>query len=139
MKRFVTRHFAAFSLAALVVTAAPTSSTFAAALTYTLLPLINSWTYDGDTTRKPSAALDAENVVHLRGAMRLTSGSSQEPFVLPVKFRPNKIVYIGVSLINGKPGRLNIFPSGIVAIQAAYNTVDAFNFTSLEGVTFSKN
>ena len=139
MQNQIARSFAALALASLLSAGAAVGQAAAAALTFTPLPLINNWTTYNSATRVPTAALDSENIVHLRGAMRLNSGDNINPFILPPKFRPNKLVFVGISLINGRAGRLNIYPSGKVVIQAAGDIDDAFSFTSLEGVTYAKN
>src|SRR5438477_4262252 len=131
------RVFIKGALASLVF-AAMCGSAYAAPLTFTVLKLKNGWTAYS-STRVPAAAIDANDIVHLEGGMQQISGSNQIAFVLPAKFRPSASVYIPVDLINGKIGRVNIFPDGNVYISAAANYSDAQSFTSLEGVTYPKN
>ncbi|HYH59956.1 MAG TPA: hypothetical protein VD790_12170 [Thermoleophilaceae bacterium] len=105
-------------------------------LVFENLTLVNNWAAYGSGTHTPAAALDGMGVVHLRGAM-FTTGANSTAFVLPAKFRPAKSVYVSTTLINGKPGRVNIAPSGATAIQAGEAFADAQSFTSLDGVTYS--
>ena len=100
------------------------------------LTLVNGWNEYSPLTHAPAAALDAMGVVHLRGAMETTENIAIA-FVLEAKFRPAKKVYVGVDLINGKPGRLIIEPDGTAYVQSANLFADAQGFTSLEGVTYS--
>jgi hypothetical protein len=100
------------------------------------LTLINNWTPYGGTN-VPGAALDAQGVVHLRGAMYESAGTNAHPFTLPAKFRPVHIIYVPVGLINAKAGRLIIEPNGTVSVQSADLFADAQGFTSLEGATYA--
>ena len=106
-------------------------------LVFENLTLINNWVPYGNDTSVPGAALDAQGVVHLRGAMYQTSGSSAFPFVLPARFRPVHAIYVSVGLINAKPGRLGIGSNGTVFIQSADLFSDAQGFSSLEGATWA--
>jgi len=134
-------HFPAFGavLACAAFVAALGGSAAALPLTFTSLHLVNGWTTYSSETGNPTAAADGNNVVHLRGAMRQPSVSSNNPFTLPLKYRPNRTVYVPVDLINGAPGRLVIYKEGTVLVEAADIAADARGFTSLEGVTFSRN
>jgi hypothetical protein len=109
-------------------------------LKWTALTLANGWVRYDPTLRTPSAALDSGKTVHLKGAVYQSAGSSTGLFILPAAFRPSASVYVPVTLVIGKPGRLTILPNGSVSVQTASgNLVDAQQFLSLEGVTFSLN
>jgi hypothetical protein len=127
------------ALAALAIGAALCTSAAAATLTYQAMALKNGWQRYSNAVAAPGAALDSENVVHLRGAMFQTGPANQAPFILHVKFRPNRTLFVPITLINGRPGRIAIFASGSVLIEAGNSFDDARGFTSLEGVVFSKN
>jgi hypothetical protein len=110
-------------------------------LHYTALTLINSWHPYGEisSTRAPAGAVDANNIVHLKGAMYRHDGNNSHPFVLPLALRPNKVVYLPIDLVNANPGQLTIQPNGTVSVLAAGPPVNAQSFTSLEGVTYSRS
>jgi hypothetical protein len=103
------------------------------------LDLLNNWAQFSSETRTPAVAIDANGVVHLRGAIRQFGSNVNVPFVLPKKYRPSGIIYVPVDLTSGQPGRLNIFTDGTVQVQSAGNYSQAQDFTSLEGVLFSKH
>jgi hypothetical protein len=126
------------ALAALALNVAVSASAAAEALDYQVMTLQNGWQRFSLAVAAPSAALDSENVVHLKGAMLQTGPANQSPFILPKKLRPNRTLYIPISLINGRPGRVVVLESGNVLIEAT-NFDDAQGFTSLEGVTYSRN
>ncbi len=114
-------------------------SAAAAPLTFQVLPLKSTWQSYSPSTATPSAALDSNNVVHLKGAMTQVAGQNDAAVMtLQVKFRPGRAVYIPVDMFNGKAGRLDIYPDGTVFVEAADMFSDAQSFTSLEGVTYSK-
>jgi hypothetical protein len=131
---FLKRSLALLALVTVLGAGAPTQVP-AAGLTWTALNLINGWhAYNG--TRLPAYAIDSDNFVHLRGGMS-TGGTNQAPFTLPVGFRPNHDVYIPANTVNGTTGRLDIHADGTVYVEAAPDVANAFNFTSLEGISFS--
>jgi hypothetical protein len=103
------------------------------------LNLLNNWEKFSSETRTPAVAIDANGVVHLRGAIRQSGSTANVPFVLPKAYRPSGIIYVPVDLTSGQPGRLNIEPDGTVRVQSAGNYSQAQDFTSLEGVLFSKH
>jgi len=98
--------------------------------------LMNGWVDYNEGQRAPAWALDAEGVVHLRGAI---SGGDTTAFArLPAAVRPSAYVWVSTTLVNSKPGRIVIDPTGYV--QADYEDVftDVSEFTSLDGVTWAK-
>ena len=92
------------TLATLALAATISGNAFAAPLSFTQLTLINDWVKYSSTLRTPGVALDANDVVHLRGGMRAASGNSVRPFDLPVGFRPAKFTFVRV---DRKSTRLN--------------------------------
>jgi hypothetical protein len=130
--------FATTSIASLALVALLGTTASATPLKWTKLTLINGWTFYSAYTRIPTAAIDADGIVHLRGAMREVSGTDPTAFVLPGKMRPNKSVYVVTNLDNGAIGQLWIDPDGNVNADAPGPFSAAQGFTSLEGVTFSK-
>jgi hypothetical protein len=101
---------------------------------FTALTLINGWTNAPFGTSN-AAVKKINGVVHFKGAIA-TAGSSDEPFLLPVGFRPATVVFVAVDLCNSANGRLIISPSGSVQVQAEIAFSSAQCFTSLDGVLF---
>jgi hypothetical protein len=101
---------------------------------FTSLTLQNGWTAYGGYT--PSASNDG-GIVQLRGGVT-TTGTSISPFTLPAGFRPSAAVYVQTDLVNATPGRVIIYPSGVVTVEdAGTGTTNASRFTSLDGVSFA--
>jgi hypothetical protein len=99
------------------------------------LPLENGWVGEAYGTSKAAIAR-AGGVVYLKGAID-TSGTSNEPFVMPAGFRPSTDVYVPVDLCNATNGRLLIQPDGLVVVQAETDFSNAQCFTSLDGASFA--
>lgn len=76
-------------------------------------------------------------IVRFRGAIR-TSGTQDEPFILPKGFRPAKHVCIPVDLCNGDNGRLDIRPDGTVVVETKNSFAPAQCLTSLDGTWFAR-
>ena len=103
---------------------------------FTPLTLQNGWTNYGLGTAS-AAARSISGIVHLRGAI-YTSGTNPQAFTLPAGFRPNHIVYVPVTLCSANNGRLVIYPTGVVDVQAEGGTFsNAGCFTSLDGAWFA--
>jgi len=110
-------------------------------LTFTKLTLSNGWIAYPNTW-VPSAAVDGNDFVHLRGGVSSSSANNRTITTLPMKYRPKKDVYIPVSLINGKPGRIAISVTGDVRVQPASGIStdgDAYGFTSLDNVSYPRH
>jgi len=99
------------------------------------LTLINGWTNAPFSTSN-AAVKNINGIVHFKGAIA-TAGSSADPFVLPVGFRPAAMVFVPVDLCNSANGRLVISPSGIAEVQAQNTFSSAQCFTSLDGAWFA--
>jgi hypothetical protein len=128
-------------LIAIVLLAPLCGSASAAPLVWKTLQLVNAWETYSQFSGDPAGAVDRNGIVHLKGAMfQVQVKGVQETlaFVLPPKLRPSRTVYVPVTLIVGRPGRLNITPDGLVNVQSGGAFNDAQQFTSLDGVTFAK-
>jgi hypothetical protein len=101
---------------------------------FTPLTLQNGWINAPSGTAK-AAVRDMYGIVHLKGAIS-TNGTNAGPFILPPGFRPAHEIYIPVDLCNGNNGRLNIYPNGVVGVQAEDNFSQAQCLTSLDGASF---
>jgi hypothetical protein len=100
----------------------------------TPLTLINGWT-DAPFATGNAGALNAYGVVYFQGA--IASGTTSQPFVLPVAFRPITNIYVPIDLCDATNGRLVIGTNGDVFVQAENGTFsNAQCFTSLDGVSF---
>jgi hypothetical protein len=104
-------------------------------LQFTNLTLQNNWAPYPAVTRPPAYAIDAQGVVHLRGAMTRNSGSSLNPIQVPPALRPAAWVYLVADFAGGDTGRLLIATDGQAFVEGS-NTANATNFTSLEGLTY---
>lgn len=103
-------------------------------LVFTYLKMVNGWVAHGGGTSAPAAAIDSNNIVHLKGA--LSGGTEFGPaFKLPLRFRPNRLVYLYAA---GEGVRVVIDTSG-TAVVAPTIAGDAFALTSLEGLTYAKH
>lgn len=103
---------------------------------FTALTLINGWSADTvDDSFAPGVRLD-HGVVEFQGAITLSSGSSDNPFVLPPEMRPSRTVYVAVDMNQSVNGRLEISPNGTVYVGAESGANDPFGFVSLDGVSF---
>ena len=99
------------------------------------LTLINGWTNAPFSTSN-AAAGNAYGLVYFKGAIA-TSGTNQQPFTLPVAFRPLHDTYVPIDLCNATNGRLYIQSSGTVIVMAEGGVFsDAQCFTSLDGASF---
>jgi hypothetical protein len=109
-------------------------------LQFTNLSLINGWTGGCFGTGAPGVAIDAQGVVHMRGGM-CTTGTSARPFILALRFRPTKDLFIAVDECNITTGRIHIEPTGDVIVTSdptrTVDSSDAQCFTSLGGVSYT--
>jgi hypothetical protein len=106
-------------------------------LNYTNLNLKNGWSRAFGAYR-PAVALDAQGVVHLRGAIAQGIAGSDNFARLPRAFRPNEDVFVPVDQTAANQGRVIIFETGQMhaVAEAGGSQSNAQNFTSLDGVTF---
>ena len=103
----------------------------------TSLTLINGW-YNAPFSTNAAKVVTQSGIVHFKGAIG-TSGTNDEPFILPSAYRPSSVVWIPVDLCDAKNGRLVIYPNGAVLVEAESSWSDAQCFTSLDGASFALN
>jgi hypothetical protein len=102
------------------------------------LTLINGWeSYNEPGVRTPAWAMDAQGIVHFRGAISQAAGSNNIFTRLPVAIRPAAFVYIATDLNIAATGRIYIQPNGVVHAEATINQTSAQSFTSLDGPTYA--
>jgi hypothetical protein len=106
-------------------------------LQFTNLTLQNGWFGGSFSTRTPAFAVDAQRVVHFRGAMSAPTGSVLNPFQVPEAIRPDKDVYIVVDMCDAHQGRMLIQPSGQVFVSNVDGALFPTCFTSLEGASYA--
>jgi len=100
---------------------------------FTALSPVNGWVESEFNTSPPEAA-SIGGIVHFTGS--LSSGSSTTVFYLPTYLTPSTYVFVPVDLCGATNGRLIIYPTGAVLVQAETNFSNAVCFTSLDGVSF---
>jgi hypothetical protein len=101
------------------------------------LSLLNGWTDYNDPGREPAYAVDAQGIVHLRGAILQQAGSSANFARLPPRLRPSSEVWLATDLFDAAPGRIEIETAGFMFAEAFGSFVDAQDFTNLDGLTWS--
>ena len=102
---------------------------------FTPLTPLNGWT--NAASYASAGARTINGIVHLRGAIT-TAGATGEPFILPAAFRPNHTVEVPVGLCGANNGRLDIFPTGVVDVEAEGGTIShAQCGTSLDGAWYA--
>ena len=100
------------------------------------LTLQNGWMNAPSGTAK-AAVRTISGIVHFKGAI-WTNGTSGDPFVLPAGDRPANEVFISVDMCGGNNGRLNIYPNGVVTVEAQDDFGEAQCLTSLDGASFAR-
>ena len=106
-------------------------------LKYKNLTLINNWGANSGSYT-PAGALDAQGIVHLRGAVAQGISSSDTFTVLPGPLRPDESVSLVIDIVAGNQGRLAINPNGEATLapeQGGPSTGHKL-FSSLDGVTY---
>ena len=102
--------------------------------------MINGWTDNCFATGTAGIASAPNGVVHLRGAICRSTGTSTQPFVLPAKYRPTENDYVTVDECNAYTGRLLIEPDGTVFVHddpSAATSGPSACFTSLAGANYT--
>ncbi len=102
------------------------------------LNLINGWTNYNAPQRPPAWALDAQGILHLRGAIWQLNGKSSNFARLPSAVRPSVDVYLATDMNNVANGRISISPDGHMYASAEISQLSAAQFTSLDGITWAK-
>jgi hypothetical protein len=107
------------------------------ALVWYRLTLIDGWTdYNGGAEKRtPAYAVDAQGIVHLRGAIRQMTSGDNYFTQLPASVRPSIEIYLTVDAFNAGTARLDLSTSGQVETEDADS--DSRAFTSLDGVTYA--
>jgi hypothetical protein len=111
-------------------------------LNWVPLPLINGWVdyHSPGDPRTPAAAVDAQGIVHLRGAIKNASGgTANTQFAsMPSQFLPSSTVYLVATLVNENTGRVEVFSDGgTFVLPTSGNEATAAGFTSLDGLTYT--
>lgn len=110
-------------------------------LNWTPLTLINNWTgnYPSGGARVPAVAVDAQGIVHLRGEITSTTGTSPGVFaVLPAQFRPDQLVFMPAALKFNNLGIVQVDSDGTMTV-GTIPTVSGNEqaITSLDGLTYA--
>jgi hypothetical protein len=106
-------------------------------LKYKNLTLINGWSSNSGSYTA-AAALDAQGIVHLRGAVAQGIASSDTFAVLPGPLRPDESVSLVIDIVAGNQGRLSISPNGEATLAPEQGGPPTGHklFSSLDGVTY---
>ena len=102
------------------------------------LNLTNGWENYNGTKRAPAWALDAQGIVHLRGAVDQGSVPGLMVFArLPLSVRPSVDLWLTTGLQNAAPGRIDI-NNGYLIVESPSGDATAEAFTNLDGVTWAR-
>jgi hypothetical protein len=106
-------------------------------LKYKNLTLINGWSSNSGSYTA-AAALDAQGIVHLRGAVAQGIADGDTFAVLPGKLRPDEGVSLVIDVAGANQGRLFISPNGeaTLSVEAGGGATQHKLFSSLDGVTY---
>ena len=106
-------------------------------LKYTGLDFKNTW-QRAEGAYPPAAALDAQGVVHLRGAIQQATPGGSNFALLRKPFRPDKPVGMPVVMGGGTVGFVGIDPDGeaFATVLPGSPQSNAQAFTELDGVTY---
>ncbi len=112
------------------------------ALNWVPLPLINGWVDDNAAggPRAPAAAVDAQGIVHLRGAIKNPAGGAADSHfsLMPSQFLPSSPVNLEASLVNSTTGRIEVFSDAtLVVLPTGGGEANAAAYTSLDGLTYA--
>lgn len=102
------------------------------------LALLNGWENYNGNLRPPAWAVDAQGIVHLRGAVAQPSGANNVFARLPLAVRPATYVYVVTNMNIAAAGRIYIAPTGYLHAEATVDQSSAQAFTSLDGITWAK-
>jgi hypothetical protein len=107
-------------------------------LSFQTLTLKNGWVGNCASGGSPAIAKSVEGVVHLRGEICRTSGTSLNPFAVPAGFIPSKPERVTVNMCVGRTGRLAIGTNGEVTVNSDLDEPNAGAcFTSLVGASYT--
>jgi hypothetical protein len=112
-------------------------------LSFQDLTLKNGWVGNCFGGGVPGIARSAEGVVHFRGEMCRTSGTSNNAFAVPSGFAPSQTEWLAADMCDAHTGRIVVGTDGEVSVQddPTDNPPPAGGwhgcFTSLAGVTYT--
>ena len=108
-------------------------------LVFQPLTLKNGWTGNCSGGGAPAIAKSVEGIVHLRGGICETPGSSNPAFTVPAGLRPSKPEFLVVDELDGYTGRIQIDTTGDVTVEPDpdHPNVSFSGFTSLAGVSYT--
>jgi hypothetical protein len=98
------------------------------------LALLNDWGNYNGSDRIPSFAIDAQGVVHFRGAIE--DGSDSNAFTVPAVISPGSTVWLTADQDSATTGRIYINPDGNAYVEDDPNVPGSSDFTSLDGLTY---
>ena len=83
--------------------------------------------------------MSVEGIVHLRGGICETPGSSNPAFTVPAGLRPSKPEFLVVDELDGYTGRIKVDTTGDVTVEPDpdHPNVSFSGFTSLAGVSYT--
>lgn len=99
-------------------------------LAWTGIILQNGW---AASSRSPKTAVDAQGIVHLRGAV--TGGTAKTIGYLPSSARPTSTIYLTAHNNKGATVGIVIQSNGFVVVQG---TVGPNMYVGLDGLTYAK-
>jgi hypothetical protein len=105
-------------------------------LTWHKLRLLNGWQNYNGGVRRPAWAVDAQGVVHFRGAIDQSPAGSLQFARLPVGIRPAAFIFMATNMFASATGRIYVATNGYVYADPTGPDSDAQNFTSLDGITY---
>jgi hypothetical protein len=97
------------------------------------LELRNGWQRWDDSSAPPAVLRDGE-VVHFKGAMERSAGTSPYAFKLAPKYRPSHEIRVLAQFFDIEVGELLIAANG--RVQVVPNNANAAALTSLDGISF---
>jgi hypothetical protein len=78
-------------------------------------------------------------VVHLSGAIKLPSGTSELCALLPPAARPAHVLYLTVFTFSDEIGTLRILPNGNVFASSLPSVLASRTLTSLAAISYPRN
>jgi hypothetical protein len=106
-------------------------------LKYKNLTLIDGWG-SASGAYQAAAALDAQGIVHLRGAVAQGISSGDTFTVMPPAFRPDETVVLPIGVVAANQGQLVISSSGeaTLSVEQGGPATGHKLFSSLDGVSY---
>ncbi|HSV39528.1 MAG TPA: hypothetical protein VLI04_12290 [Nocardioidaceae bacterium] len=108
------------------------------ALAWHNLALINGWANYNAPNRPPAWAVDAQGIVHFRGAVYQGGADLSMDFAtLPAAVRPSAILWLSTNAIDGNYARVDLYTTGALYAECPANASLARAFTNLDGITYA--